>query len=214
MLRILIALTTCLGILAAATVATAQTATPTQTTTPTQSKGMTKPATPTQPTTSTSTSKQGPFDKLSPGNQKIARALYDGQVKPSGTTSSTSVTQPKPYSLDQIAAMKQHKGWGEIFKQMKANGQIPPNVKNLGQLVSGKYHSGTSTTITSGSGRSQVVGKPEHGSKSGKGQMDSDSAGGNSGRGSQSSSPGGGSSGSGAGMSRPGVSGQGGGRGK
>lgn len=63
---------------------------------------------------------------------------------------------------DQIAAMKQHGGWGEIFKHMQQNGQLPSGVKNLGQLVSGRYqaHANTTctTTITTASGKSQVVG--------------------------------------------------------
>ena len=160
-----------------------------------------------QTTTPAPSPNQGAFDKLSPGNQKIAQALCNAQK--SGCTAS---------SLDNIAATKQHRGWGEIFKEMKANGQIPPDVKNLGQLVSGKYHpqSATSggTTITNGSGKSQVVdnrGKPEFAGKSGKGRFDDDTpASGqgssypdNSGRGSFSSGPGG-----------PGNSGHGGGRGK
>ena len=164
--------------------------------------------------TSTSSSNQGAFDKLSLGNQKIAQALCDAQK--SGCT---------PSSLDTIAGMKQHKGWGEIFKEMKANNQLPPDVKNLGQLVSGKYQgqscSSSGTTITTGSGRSQVVGKPEYGNKSGKGPMDSDDAArSNYGRGSDSSGSDrgygyghGDSSGSSAGMGGSGMS-HGGGHGK
>ena len=223
MLRTLIALTTRLAILVGATVATAQT---TRTTAPAQATAPTKSTTTTQTTAPTTSSNQGAYDKLSLGNQKIAQALYDAQVKPSGTTSgttsSTSSTQPTPYTLDTIAAMKQHKGWGEVFKEMKASGQLPPDVKNLGQLVSGRYQSGMSsgTTITSGSGRSQVVGKPEYGNKSGKGPMDSGDAPSSYGRGSDSSGSGhvygyghGDSSGSSAGMGHSGMS-QGGGRGK
>jgi hypothetical protein len=125
----------------------------------------------TQPTTATSSNpNEGAFDKLSPGNQKIARALYEGQqtqAQPSGSTTTTT----NPLSLDDIAAMKQSgKGWGVVFKDMKANGQLPPDAKNLGQLVSGKYQSQSSTsgstTITSGSGKSQTTGK------SGKGHFD------------------------------------------
>lgn len=221
MLRILTALTTGLAILAVATVATAQTTKPTQTTT-------------TQATSPTSSSTQGAFDKLSLGNQKIAQALYDAQ--PSNTQrSGSTATTTKTYSLDQIAAMKEHRGWGVVFKDMQANGQIPSDVKNLGQLVSGKYQSqsGTSggTTITSGSGRSQVVGnsgKPNAG-RSVKGHFDDDAStggqgaqyGDNSGRGSLSSGSGrgygygqGGSSGSSASSGGPGNSGQGGGHGK
>jgi len=133
----------------------------------------TKPTAPTQGTTSTqapstsqapgstSSSTQGAYQKLSPGNQKIAKALYDAQ-------------QSKTYSLDQIATLKQHKGWGEIFKEMKAGGQISPDVKNLGELVS-KSHakSGKSddTTVPSASGKSQ-----EAGSKAGKGHSEGDSS--------------------------------------
>ncbi len=164
-----------------------------------------------QTTTPAPSPNEGAFDKLPPGNQQIAQALFDAQSKNSTT---------KPLSRDDIAAMKQHRGWGEIFKEMQKNGQIPPDVKNLGQLVSRanhQAHSGTSaggTTITSGSGKSQVVdnrGKPEFAGKSGKGRFDDDTpASGqghsyrdNSGRGSFSSGPGG-----------PGNSGHGGGRGK
>ncbi|MBI3030600.1 MAG: hypothetical protein HYY64_13915 [Candidatus Rokubacteria bacterium] len=104
------------------------------------------------------------YDKLSPGNQKIVDALYDAQPTPSAAPSSGSTANS--LSKDDIAAMHQEgKGWGVIFKDMKANGQLPPDVRNLGQLVSGKYQpqSGTSgsTTITTASGKSQVVGKPD-----------------------------------------------------
>lgn len=182
-----------------------------------------------QTTTPAPSPNQRTFDKLSPGNQKIAKALFEAQQIKAQQSGSTS-TATKTYSLDQIAAMKQHKGWGEIFKEMKASGQIPSDVKNLGQLVSGKYqsHSGTSsgTTITSGSGRSQVVG---HQGKSGKGQFDGDASPGaqgsssrdNSGRGSASSGPGrgygyghGGDSGPNASAGGPAPSSHGVGRGK
>ena len=128
-------------------------------------------ATTTQPAPSTSTPNQGAFDKLSPGNQKIARALYDAQP----TSTQTSGSASKTYSLNDIAAMKQSgKGWGVIFKNMKANGQLPPDVKNLGQLVSGKYQpqssTSGSTTITSASGKSQTTGK------SGTGHFDDDAS--------------------------------------
>ena len=165
----------------------------------------------TQPAPSTSTSNQGAFDELSPGNQKIARALYEGQ--PSGSTTTTT----KTLSLDDIAAMKQSgKGWGVVFKDMKAQGSLPPDVKNLGQLVSGKYQpqsTSGSTTITSGSGKSQTTGKP------GKGHFDDSASGGTQGSSGVSSGSGkgyghGSSSGPSAGAGRGGNSGHGGGRGK
>ena len=67
----------------------------------------------------------GAFDKLSPGDQKIARALFEAQQTNGGTT---------PLTLDQIAAKKKHTGWGEVFKQMKAQGLVTD--KNLGEAVS------------------------------------------------------------------------------
>lgn len=101
---------------------------------------------------------QGVFDQLSPGNQKIAQALFDAQQ------SSATAT---PLSRDDIAAMKQDgKGWGVVFKEMKQRGLV--DAKNLGQVVSQanlaarSRHNGT--VITSGSGRSYVEGakvKPE-----------------------------------------------------
>ncbi len=121
----------------------------------------------TQTTTSTP-STQSAFDTLSPGGQKIALALCGAQAGgcPTGqsasqTTSAATQTtaSSKVLTLDQIAQMKQHRGWGEIFKDMQKSGEIPANVKNLGQLVSGRYHSQSSgTTITTGSGKTQVVG--------------------------------------------------------
>src|SRR3990170_2027277 len=162
------------------------------------------------------------YDKLSPGNQKIVDALYNAQPKSTTTsTGSTSTTTPTYLSKDEIAAMHQDgKGWGVIFKDMKADGQLPPDVRNLGQLVSGKYQPQSGT---SGSGKSQVVGKPDAAGKPGKGHFDDEGSSGaqgstyrdNSGRGSLSSGPGRGNGygrgGSGSGAS---AGGRGVGRGK
>ena len=99
----------------------------------------------------------GAYDGLSPGNRKIAQALYDAQPQTEGG-------EPIDGSLtrDDIAEMKQDgSGWGEMFKEMKADGYIESDARNLGQLVSGKYEapiveppgsSETTTGITSGAG--------------------------------------------------------------
>jgi hypothetical protein len=69
----------------------------------------------------------GTFANLSPGEQKIVRALFEAQTK-SGT--------PKPLTLDEIAARKQgYGGWGQVFKSMKAQGLVTS--KSLGEVVSG-----------------------------------------------------------------------------
>jgi len=73
----------------------------------------------------------GAFDKLSPGDQKIARALFEAQ---STTPTQTTSGRATPLTLDQIAAKKSHTGWGEVFKQMKAQGLVTD--KNLGEVVS------------------------------------------------------------------------------
>src|SRR3989441_1929656 len=69
----------------------------------------------------------GAFEKLSPGDQKIARALFEAQTTSGGAT---------PLTLDQIAEKKKagHTGWGEGFKQKKAQGLVTD--KNPGQGVS------------------------------------------------------------------------------
>ncbi|MCH7795630.1 MAG: hypothetical protein IH900_10910 [Proteobacteria bacterium] len=81
---------------------------------------------------------EGAFDSLSTGNQKIAKVLYDAQGD--GT-----------YTLDDIAGMKQDgTGWGRLFQDLQASGDIPYDVKNLGQLVSGKYQASGEVTTASG----------------------------------------------------------------
>jgi hypothetical protein len=76
----------------------------------------------------------GAFEQLSPGNQKIARALFEAQPTrlPPGTS---------PLTLDQIAARKlshQDGGWGRIFADMRTEGRV--TTKNLGQAVSSYNH--------------------------------------------------------------------------
>lgn len=99
------------------------------------------------------TANEGAFQALSPGGQKIARALFDAQKQPAtdgagdtgstgeasataggGGTETTEVAGPR--SLDDIAAAKAAgTGWGQVFKEMKAEGLVTE--KNLGQVISG-----------------------------------------------------------------------------
>ena len=89
------------------------------------------PSPTTPPPGPTTTTTSSPYDSLSPGNQKIARALFEALT--TGTT--TTSTAPKTLTLDEIAAMKQSgRGWGNVFKDMKAQGLVQD--KNLGQVVS------------------------------------------------------------------------------
>jgi hypothetical protein len=104
----------------------------------------------------------GSLSDLSPGNQNIARALFYAQHPgPNG---------PQPLSMNQIAALKSHEGWGRVFKEMKAEGLV--HEKNLGEVVSSYEHhlhntthassSSGHTIVTTGNGRSFASGS-EHG---------------------------------------------------
>ena len=99
----------------------------------------------------------GAFEQLSPGNQKIARAIFESQQ-----FSPTSPTAPKPLSLDQIAGLKQSgRGWGVVYKDLQAKGLVTD--KNLGQAVSRFNHEHkspgpTSVEITTASGKTVSVG--------------------------------------------------------
>lgn len=92
----------------------------------------------------------GAYQKLSPGNQKVARALFEAQntsptpttTRPGSKTAPASASSaaagsangPKPLTLDQIAAMKQSgTGWEQVFRQMRAQGLVTD--KNIGQVV-------------------------------------------------------------------------------
>jgi hypothetical protein len=97
-------------------------------------------------TVSPTPSPKGAYESLSPGNQKIARALFEAQKTGSGGT-----TTAKPLTLDEIAAKKQSgEGWGRVFKEMKAQGLV--HDKNLGQVVSRHRRSGSGSAY-SASGR-------------------------------------------------------------
>jgi hypothetical protein len=69
----------------------------------------------------------GPFEQLSPGNQKGARALYDAQK-------AGPPTGAKLLTLDEIAARKHTgEGWARMFQSMKSQGLI--DADNFRQVV-------------------------------------------------------------------------------
>jgi len=108
--------------------------------------------------TTTTDPNKGAFDKLSPGNQKIARALYEAQRN--------SDVPPKEHlSLDDIAAMKLGgKGWGNVFKTLKKQELVTE--KNLGQVVSRYQHQQRGVT-TGGPGGTGGSGSGKAGTTSG-----------------------------------------------
>lgn len=74
----------------------------------------------------------GAYQRLSSGNQKIARALFDAQaavIVPASPAASKALT------LDEIAAQKQGgTTWGQVFMAMKSRGLL--RERDLGQVVS------------------------------------------------------------------------------
>jgi len=94
--------------------------------------------------------------KLSPGDQKIVQALFEGQ--------SQSKSGVQPLNRDQIAALKSSQGWGEAFKDMKSRGLLTQ--KNLGQVISQfeKKHPETAKVDT----QTEKTGKPDKPEKTDK----------------------------------------------
>src|SRR5207253_45892 len=110
----------------------------------------------------------GAYQKLSPGNQKVARALFEAQSTsptptttkpgsktpaPASSAAAGSANGPKPLTLDQIAAMKQSgTGWEQVFRQMRAQGLVAD--KNIGQVVT-RYNQSSrppsASVVTTGS---------------------------------------------------------------
>jgi hypothetical protein len=81
----------------------------------------------------------GAYQQLSAPNQKIARALFEAQVHPTTTTTTsaarTMTSSLKPLTLDQIASIRQNgTGWTDVFKQMHTQGLVTD--KSLSQVVS------------------------------------------------------------------------------
>jgi hypothetical protein len=91
----------------------------------------------------------GAYERLSPGNQKIARALFDAQaaVAIPGPTSGA-----KTLTLDEIAAQKQGgQAWGQVFHGMKTRGLL--HESNLGQVVSRYDQGGASVSSAAQKGK-------------------------------------------------------------
>jgi hypothetical protein len=80
----------------------------------------------------------GAYERMSTGNQKIARALFDAQAAATTPAPPASGTT-KSLTLDEIAAQKQNgTAWGQVFSAMKSRGLVLE--KNLGQVVSRYEH--------------------------------------------------------------------------
>jgi hypothetical protein len=85
----------------------------------------------------------GAYERLSAGNQKIARALHDAQSAFTRPAPVGAAGRSKALSLDEIAAQKQGgTPWGQVFSAMKSRGLL--REKDLGQVVTRyEYQRGT-----------------------------------------------------------------------
>lgn len=101
---------------------------------------------------------EGAYENMSPGNQKVALALFEAQAAATGRVPGRSATAesatggstigPESLTLDEIAALKQRsRGWGQVFGEMKSRGLVQE--RNLGQVVS-RYGHRPETTTTVG----------------------------------------------------------------
>jgi hypothetical protein len=73
----------------------------------------------------------GAYERLSAGNQRIARALFEAQDVAAMPTPSGAM---KALSLDEIAAQKRTgTTWGQVFSAMKSRGLV--RGRDLSQLV-------------------------------------------------------------------------------
>jgi hypothetical protein len=106
-------------------------------------------------TKSTVSAAAGAFDRLSVGNQKVARSLHQALKALSSATAPASPV--KPFTLDELAA--RHLGgqpWSGVFKDLKARGLVKEN--SLGQVVKTYGHLGETGTNTGGIGNALGVG--------------------------------------------------------
>jgi hypothetical protein len=72
------------------------------------------------------------FSSLAPGEQRIARALYDAHL--AGIGAGWARPGMPARSLDEIAEMQRNgAGWSQVFKQLKAEGLIAE--QTLGHVV-------------------------------------------------------------------------------
>ena len=107
------------------------------------------------PTSAQTPSVAGAYERMSPGNQKVARALFDAQAAavtpvPPGSSERSART----LTLDEIAAQKQAtRGWGQIFQAMRSQGLVQET--SLGQVVTRYEHQRSRAAVTTTAGRAK-----------------------------------------------------------
>ncbi len=118
-------------------------------------------------------SNEGAFDALSTGGQKIVSSIYESHLDSATVSPTATISLTK----DDIAALKAETGWGNVYKQLYAEGLVTH--RNLGQAISSYKHQNrppTTTVVTTGTGARIVTGD-----RKGKGANASSFKGGNAG---------------------------------
>jgi hypothetical protein len=86
----------------------------------------------------------GAYQRLSPTNQTVARALFDAQAAMALPAPGRGARADRKLTLDEIAAQKQGgQAWGQVFHAMRTRGLL--HASNLGQVVS-RYERSASVT--------------------------------------------------------------------
>lgn len=88
------------------------------------------PPRPTPQPTMASVPASGAYESLSPGNKRVAAALFEAQKSTTGGTA--------PLTRDQIAEERRSgKSWGDVFQAMKSQGLV--QAESLAQVL-GRYN--------------------------------------------------------------------------
>lgn len=88
----------------------------------------------------------GAYERLSPGNQEVARALFDAQIPMTMPAPGRRTGADTTLTLDEIAAQKQGgQRWGQVFHAMKTRRLL--HDANLTQIVS-RYERRNSASVT------------------------------------------------------------------
>jgi hypothetical protein len=99
------------------------------------------------PTNAQTPSVAGAYERMSPGNQKVARALFDAQAAVFAPAPTSGPRAAKTLTLDEIAAQKQSaQGWGQVFQAMRSQGLV--HGTSLGQIVTRYEHQRNRAVVT------------------------------------------------------------------
>jgi hypothetical protein len=106
-------------------------------------------------TKSTASATAGAFNRLSVGNQKVARSLH--QAQKAGSSATAPAPPARLLTLDELAARHLNgQPWSGVFKDLKAQGLVKE--RSLGQVVSTYGHLDDTGARTGGTGNAVGVG--------------------------------------------------------